>query len=153
MPRPRNAGAAQVVSPKAALKQGDPLKRSSFRAQERDRGAVAVEFALVAPILLALLAGIVEFSHAFNLQISVTQAAREAAREMAITNSQDEAEAAAENGAPGLNTAAFTYTFTPEACTDEATVTVDISYTADTLTGLFGSAVTLVGVGAMRCGG
>jgi hypothetical protein len=43
---------------------------------------------LVAPILLALVAGIVEFSHAYNLQISVTQAAREAAREMAIEDDQ-----------------------------------------------------------------
>lgn len=129
------------------------MKRSSSRAQGRDRGAVAVEFALVAPILLALIAGIVEFSHAFNLQISVTQAAREAAREMAITNSQDDARSAAAHGAPGLNTAAFAYTFTPAACTDNGTVTVDISYTADTLTGLFGSGVTLTGVGAMRCGG
>ena len=58
------------------------------RAQDRERGAVAVEFALVAPILLALVAGIVEFSHAYNLQISVTQAAREAARTMAIENDQ-----------------------------------------------------------------
>jgi len=129
------------------------LKRSSFRVQRHDRGAVAVEFALVAPILLALLAGIVEFSHAFNLQISVTQAAREAAREMAITNSQDDAKAAAANGAPGLDTAAFAYTFTPVACTDNGAVTVEISYTTDTLTGLFGTAVTLQGVGAMRCGG
>jgi Flp pilus assembly protein TadG len=129
------------------------LKRSSSRTARRDRGAIAVEFALVAPILLALLAGIVEFSHAFNLQISVTQAAREAAREMAITNDQDDAETAAANGAPGLDAAAFAYTFTPATCTDDGTVTVEISYAADTLTGLFGSGVTLTGVGAMRCGG
>lgn len=121
--------------------------------QERDRGAVAVEFALVAPILLALVGGIVEFSHAYNLQISVTQASREAAREMAITNDQDDAQAAAASGAPGLNAGAFVYTFTPEACSDGATATVDISYTADTLTGLFGNSVTVTGVGAMRCGG
>lgn len=121
--------------------------------QEHDRGAVAVEFALVAPILLALVGGIVEFSHAFNIQISVTQAAREAAREMAITNDQDDARAAAAAGAPGLNAGAFVYTFTPAACSDGATATVDISYTEDTLTGLFGASVTVTGVGAMRCGG
>ncbi|MGK3956920.1 TadE/TadG family type IV pilus assembly protein [Arthrobacter sp. R4] len=129
------------------------MKRSASRSEERSRGAVAVEFALVAPILLALIAGIVEFSHAFNLQISVTQAAREAARTMAITNDQDEAELAAANGAPGLETDTFAYTFTPTACVADGTVNVEISYTADTLTGLFGSGVTLVGVGAMRCGG
>ena len=65
------------------------MKRSSSpsarsRAQGRERGAAAVEFALVAPLLLALVGGIVEFSYTYNLQISVTQAAREAARTMAI---------------------------------------------------------------------
>lgn len=129
------------------------MKRKASRAEERNRGAVAVEFALVAPILLALLGGIVEFAHAFNLQISVTQAAREAARTMAITNSQAEAEAAAANGAPGLATDTFSYTFTPTTCVADGTVNVEISYTASTLTGLFGSGVNLVGVGAMRCGG
>jgi Flp pilus assembly protein TadG len=129
------------------------LKRRTSTSDERSRGAVAVEFALVAPILLALVAGIVEFSHAYNLQISVTQAAREAARTMAITNDQAEAEIAAANGAPGLATETFAYTFTPTACVADATVNVEISYTADTLTSLFGSSVTLVGVGAMRCGG
>ena len=103
------------------------MKRSTSRKNERDRGAVAVEFALVAPILLALVAGIVEFSHAYNLQISVTQAAREAAREMAITNDQSEAKAAAAAGAPGLNTAAFVYTFTPTACSANANAGVSIS--------------------------
>lgn len=137
----------------ATIPWGDQLKRSTFRSQKRDRGAVAVEFALVAPILLALVGGIVEFSHAFNLQISVTQAAREAARAMAITNDQDDAEAAAAHGAPGLDSADFIYTFTPTACTAGETVTVEISYTANTLTGIFGTGVTLVGVGAMRCGG
>jgi Flp pilus assembly protein TadG len=129
------------------------LKRSNSRRTERSRGAVAVEFALVAPILLALVAGIVEFSYTYNLQISVTQAAREAARTMAIKNNQAEAKAAATAGAPGLDAASFAYTFTPAACTSGANETVNITYTDNTLTGLFGSTVTLTGVGAMRCGG
>ena len=129
------------------------MKRSNSRRTERSRGAVAVEFALVAPILLALVAGIVEFSHAYNLQISVTQAAREAARTMAIKNNQADAKAAAAAGAPGLDSAAFVYTFTPSACSSGANAGVKITYTNNTLTGLFGSTVTLTGVGAMRCGG
>lgn len=129
------------------------MKRSISSKNERARGAVAVEFALVAPILLALVAGIVEFSHAYNLQISVTQAAREAARNMAITNDQAQAQAAGAAGAPGLATDTFVYTFTPIACAADQNATVDISYTTNTLTGLFGTTVTLTGVGAMRCGG
>lgn len=129
------------------------MKRSISRKNERARGAVAVEFALVAPFLLALVAGIVEFSYTYNLQISVTQAAREAARNMAITNDQAQAQAAGAAGAPGLATGSFVYGFTPAACAADQNTTVEVSYTANTLTGLFGSTVTLTGVGAMRCGG
>jgi Flp pilus assembly protein TadG len=129
------------------------LKRSRFKKQERSRGAVAVEFALVLPFLLALIAGIVEFAHAYNLQISVTQAAREAARAMAITNDQGEAELAAAAGAPGLNTADFVYAFDPGTCSDGVNANVTVTYTAGTLTGLFGTSLTFTGVGAMRCGG
>lgn len=119
----------------------------------KSRGAVAVEFALVAPLLLALITGIVEFAHAYNAQISVTQAAREAARTMAIKNSQTDAKAAAVAGAPGLTTGSFGYTFTPAACAPDTTMKVTISYNSATMTGLFGSSVTLTGVGAMRCNG
>ena len=122
-------------------------------SKEKSRGAVAVEFALVAPILLAVVVGIVEFANAYNAQISVTQAAREAARTMAVKNSQTDAKAAAVAGAPGVNSGAFNYTFSPSACVPDATEKVTITYSATTLTGLFGSSVTVTGVGAMRCNG
>src|SRR6476620_4037196 len=127
---------------------------SGAGASRRERGAAAVEFALVAPILLALVGGIIEFSYTYNLQISVTQAAREAARTMAIFNDQGRARAAAVAGAPGLNAAGFTYTFTgacPTGSTGNAQVTV--GYTANSLTGMFGSSIALTGTGAMRCHG
>ncbi|GGH93191.1 TadE family protein [Arthrobacter liuii] len=120
--------------------------------EHKSRGAVAVEFALVAPILLAVVVGIVEFANAYNAQISVTQAAREAARTMAVKNSQTDAKAAAVAGAPGLS-GPFSYTFSPTACTPDTTMKVTITYSAPTMTGLFGSSVGLTGVGAMRCGG
>ncbi|MFX1820095.1 pilus assembly protein [Pseudarthrobacter sp. CC4] len=121
--------------------------------EHKSRGAIAVEFALVAPVLLALVVGIVEFANAYNAQISVTQAAREAARTMAVKNNQADAKAAAVAGSPGINSAAFAYTFSPAACAPNATAQVTITYPASTLTGFFGSSVTLTGVGAMRCNG
>jgi len=130
------------------------LKKFQFKDTEhKSRGAVAVEFALVAPILLALVVGIVEFANAYNAQISVTQAAREAARTMAVKNSQTDAKAAAVAGAPGVNSAAFAYSFSPAACAANTTAKVTITYTSSTLTGLFGSSVTVTGVGAMQCNG
>lgn len=50
----------------------------------RDKGAVAVEFALILPIFLIIVLGIVEFGRAFNLQVSLSEAARETARYTAI---------------------------------------------------------------------
>ncbi|NKX52544.1 pilus assembly protein, partial [Arthrobacter deserti] len=49
-----------------------------------ERGAVAVEFALILPILVALLLGIMEFGRAYYTQITLANAAREAARTMAV---------------------------------------------------------------------
>jgi Flp pilus assembly protein TadG len=46
----------------------------------RDRGAAAVEFALLLPVLLLLIFGIIDFGRALNAQITLTQAAREGAR-------------------------------------------------------------------------
>jgi Flp pilus assembly protein TadG len=46
----------------------------------RESGAAAVELALVLPMLLMLIFGIVDFGRAYNAKISLTQAAREGAR-------------------------------------------------------------------------
>lgn len=48
--------------------------------QARDRGAAAVEFALLLPVVLLIVFGIIDFGRALNAQITLTQAAREGAR-------------------------------------------------------------------------
>ena len=45
-----------------------------------DRGAAAVEFALVLPLLVMLIFGIVDFGRMLNAKITLTEAAREGAR-------------------------------------------------------------------------
>jgi hypothetical protein len=47
-------------------------------------GAAAVEFALLLPLLILLLFGMIEFGLAFNARIQATNAAREAARRAVI---------------------------------------------------------------------
>ena len=47
-------------------------------------GAAAVEFALLLPLLVLLLFGMIEFGLAFNARIQATNAAREAARRAVI---------------------------------------------------------------------
>jgi len=53
-------------------------------SERSERGAAAVEFALVLPLLLLLVCGIIEFSFVFNRYISVTNVAREGVRELSL---------------------------------------------------------------------
>ncbi len=47
--------------------------------REKSRGQSVIEFALVLPFLILLLAGIVDFANAFHIYIALTNAAREGA--------------------------------------------------------------------------
>ena len=49
-----------------------------------NNGTAAVEFALVMPVLLFVLLGIMQYGYAFFVQISMTNAAREGARALAV---------------------------------------------------------------------
>ena len=93
---------------------------SNIRSEE---GVVAVEFALVVPLLLMILFVIVEFGYAFNAQISVTHAAREAARTMAITKDWTDAQNAALASSPSLSPAKLDFPEEP-ACVAGAPVEV-----------------------------
>jgi Flp pilus assembly protein TadG len=132
------------------------LIRSHKTRKHDERGAVAVEFALVAPILIALIIAIVEFSNAYNVQVSVTQASREAARTMAITKDATQATAAGKAGAPSINSSLLTFDYSAATCPATApasTALVTVKYSGSSLTGFFGSTLTITGKGAMQCGG
>ena len=122
---------------------------SFFRSE---RGAVAVEFALVLPILLMCLVGIMEFGKAYNTQISLTHSAREAARYMVINNNQGAAENVGIAASGFLNPDEVTVEFSAPACIENQPMEVTVSYPHDALTGMFHD-MTLSGKAAMRCGG
>jgi Flp pilus assembly protein TadG len=54
------------------------------RTTERDRGAVMVELALILPVLLMVMIGIIDFGRAYSYQESIYGAAREGARVLAL---------------------------------------------------------------------
>jgi Flp pilus assembly protein TadG len=56
------------------------MRRRQAASDPRDRGSVAVEFALLLPVLLLLIFGVIDFGRAINAQITLTQAAREGVR-------------------------------------------------------------------------
>ncbi|MEV8150675.1 TadE family protein [Arthrobacter sp. NPDC080031] len=119
-----------------------------------ERGAVAVEFAILAPVLIMLLLGIMEFGRVYNVQVSLSNAAREGVRVMAISNDQTAAKTAAKNAAVSLNPglADTNFTFSPASCTSGAQMSVTIKYTLSTLTGIAGP-FPMQGVGVMVCSG
>lgn len=137
-------------------------------SETSERGAVAVEFALLAPVLIMLLLGIMEFGRAYNVQISLSNAAREGARVMAINyaapTATTTAKAAAISAASVLSPSltndkiAFKYQTTPAstpaptACAANVQVTVTIDYNLSTMTGIAGP-FPMKGVGTMQCGG
>ncbi len=60
--------------------------RARLRVWRSEDGQALVEFALVAPILLVLILGLVEFARAWNTQQVLTDAAREALRSSVVAN-------------------------------------------------------------------
>jgi Flp pilus assembly protein TadG len=124
-----------------------------------DRGAAAVELALVLPLLLVLLFGIVDFGRMLNAQIVLTEAAREGARAAAMGY----------NPAARITRAAGTTTVTRSTVTScpggdtraDAVVVLTHRFTAITpmgplvrmLGGTADDAVTITARGVMPCVG
>jgi Flp pilus assembly protein TadG len=119
-----------------------------------ERGAVAVEFAILVPILVMILLGIMEFGRAYNVQTTITNAAREGVRAMAINNNQSSARTAAKNAATQLSPALSdgNITFGAADCTIGSQMTVTVSYNLSTMTGIAGP-FAMTGKGTMLCGG
>lgn len=131
-----------------------------------------MEFALVLPILLLLIMGTIDFARAYNTHISLTAAAREGARHMAIeddpscNSSPEGATHVTIQAAPSLNPplSCSDVAITPSTCTSGDKVTVTAAYSFDYITPISGllqmfggsalaSPVTITGIGVMRCGG
>lgn len=134
-----------------------PPRRGSATS---DRGAAAVEFALLLPLLLLIVFGLLDFGRAINTQITLTQAAREGARALALGQSTYQARAQA--AAIGLS--AVTVTELPdslgvtgcpagsELTGDDAVVQVTYTFSFITPIGsIFGPKKTLTAEGVMPC--
>ena len=135
------------------------MKRRPARNAPRDRGAVAVEFALLLPMLLLLLFGIIDFGRALNAQITLTQAAREGARIAALGESN--VVSGTQAAATGLSPVAVTVTSCPAGAGTGVNAVVKASYSFSFVTPLsaiagilgssLGSTMTLTATGVMPC--
>jgi Flp pilus assembly protein TadG len=135
------------------------MRRRPAPKTPRDRGAAAVEFALLLPLLMLLVFGIVDFGRALNAQITLTQAAREGARMAAL--GEPNVVSSTQAAATGLSPVSVTVTSCPVGAAAGVNATVQVSYTFTFLTpvggiaklfgGGWGSTMTLTAQGVMPC--
>jgi len=75
------------MTPRQSKTSGEGPLRRSARAVRRDRGVALAEFALVAPVFMLLLLGMLDLGKAFNYWIDTTHLANMGAR-LAVVNYQ-----------------------------------------------------------------
>lgn len=135
-------------------------RRRAFGRHGRDRGATAVEFALLLPLLLLIIFGTIDFGRALNAQITLTEAAREGARLAAL--GQPNVVPRTEAAAVGLSPVGVAVTACPTGAGPNANAVVNVSYTFNFITpvgafaglfggGGFGAPITLTATGVMPC--
>jgi len=113
------------------------LSRQHSRRLGHERGQTAVEFALIAPILIALLLGVVQAGIAFHNYLSVTDAARAVARKAILVRltplTQSQINQIADDASPDLDASQLTATVTPDPSdptftTAGSTISVTVTY-------------------------
>ena len=130
---------------------------SAGRSLWRDRGAAAVEFALVLPVLLLIIFGIIDFGRMLYTKITLTQAAQAAARAGAILGPSS-GQAEGQTAASGLNggvtvvvTACADSTDNPKNATATVTYHFDFVTPLAALADLDPDGVTLTSTGYSPC--
>jgi len=94
----------------------------------KEQGQATVEMALVLPVLLLLLTGIIQFGIIFNAYITVAHASREGARVAAVGGSDSEITTTVLQRAENLANEQLAVQITPFARTRGTPVTVQVDY-------------------------
>ena len=130
------------------------LRRATGLTGDRS-GAAAVEFGLLAPLLLLMLMAIIQFGITLNNYLELTDAVRVAARNFAISGTSSTpmsgATTAAQNSAANLTAASITLTYSVNgtACsTDSACSTALAADAGDTasVTGTYPCSLSVMGL-------
>lgn len=114
-----------------------------------ERGAAAVEFALVLPLLMLMLCAIIDYGARYQYLHQLNDAASVAARDMSIRNDDALARAAGVGaGAPAAG-GGTAWTITP--CVANGNTIVTITTTRPTATRFFGSTFKVTAKAVARC--
>ncbi len=135
----------------------------STSRKARDRGTAAVEFALVLPVLLLIVFGIIDFGRALNAQIELTGAAREGVRLAALGYPDAAIQARVAAAAPELSGVTVTVAAScAPGAGPAANAQVDVSYSFTFITPIgavanyiggssLGAPIVLTAQGVMPC--
>lgn len=139
------------------------MSATTTRRSCRDRGAAAVELAIVLPLVLLLVAGIIDFGRAYYVNIMYTNAARDGVRMMALGLPNTDVTArvtdAASTGLAGTPTITLTDCHVDSSGLTTASVEVKSPSTfkwlfVDSMARFFGGSMTPLSVSStatMRC--
>src|SRR5215468_4367319 len=123
------------------------MKRRAWMHQARERGAAAIEFALLFPLLMLIVFGTIDFGRALNEQITLTQAAREGVLLDALGAPDVVAQTKA--AAAGLSPVDVTVTACPPGAAPTDNAVVNVSYQFNFVTPIGAIAGLLGGSGSL----
>lgn len=117
------------------------LKLNLLRKSQR--GQALVELALVLPILLMIIFGIMEFGRVFNAYLVITNAAREGSRQGVVGATDTQITNAVKTAAGTLDLNKLTVTITPSAASRVrgAQMTVSVAYPVKIYTPIISSII------------
>ncbi|KOA19235.1 TadE-like protein [Clostridium homopropionicum DSM 5847] len=127
-----------------------------MKSIKNQKGQALVEFAIVLPILLMLVMGIIQFGMMLNSYLAIENASREGARAGIVGSTDAEIESLIIASSPSLNPADLTVSLTPSEANrrsgDTLTVTVTYNYkfTIPIISSLFNNGKMITGQTSMR---
>jgi Flp pilus assembly protein TadG len=124
--------------------------------ETNERGAAALELALILPILVLLVFGIIEFGRGYNANVEIQGAVREGARSLSLGGTTSQAESTVQAAASNLTPITFSNetTCSPRdgASVPPKNATITATYNLSYNIPLFKSgAWTITATGVIRC--
>lgn len=131
---------------------GFASRLASMRRSDGERGAALVEAAILLPLIVVLIFGLIAFARGYNAKVTATHAAREGVRVLAVTQDNTAGEDAAKAAAASLDASLLSVSSTACNPGDPTSLTVSYTFTYD-IPVFGGQTVNISETGVMRCGG
>ena len=118
------------------------LYQLAKKLRRSKRGQSLVEIALILPILLIILFGILEFGRVFHSYLVITHAAREGARYGIISKDVDEIKQKVQDASPGITLNLSDIDVNPSTnLTAGVPLTISVEYQVDLFTPVLGDII------------